>query len=212
MAWHIKQNTTATKRNTTAIQQNTTAIQQNTTALGAKADLASPHFTCSSASPALFGLTEAKIKTPNYPPVQFYPQIGIYSKYGNAQTSVVFQNSQGRAGYIDTNKATVLYASTSDYRLKTGCRPLKNATEKVQLLKPCSFEFVSDPGQQHCGFLAHEVAAVCPQAVAGEKDAVTDDGEILPQGLDQSQLVPLLVKSIQELAARVDQLEKERKQ
>lgn len=158
-------------------------------------------------STTLFGMNEPKIKNPNWPSVQFSPQIGIYTEYADAQTSVVFQNSNGRAGYINTNKATVVYASTSDYRLKTDFRPLDNATEQVKLLKPGSFEFIADPGKRHIGFLAHEVAAICPQAVAGEKDAVTNDGEILPQGLDQSHLIPLLVKSIHELAARVDQLE-----
>ena len=46
-----------------------------------------------------------------------------------------------------------------------------------------------------------------PEAILGEKDAVNDDGSIKPQGIDQSKLVPLLVKAVQELAARVATLE-----
>ena len=46
-----------------------------------------------------------------------------------------------------------------------------------------------------------------PEAVTGEKDAVDDDGNIKPQGLDQSKLVPLLVKAVQELSAKVKALE-----
>jgi hypothetical protein len=46
-----------------------------------------------------------------------------------------------------------------------------------------------------------------PEAVGGEKDAVDDDGKIIPQGIDQSKLVPLMVKTIQELEARIKTLE-----
>ena len=51
------------------------------------------------------------------------------------------------------------------------------------------------------GFLAHEAATVVPEAVCGEKDATE------MQGIDQSKLVPLLVKTIQELEARITALE-----
>jgi hypothetical protein len=55
--------------------------------------------------------------------------------------------------------------------------------------------------------LAHEAQAVVPECVTGEKDAVDADGNIDPQGIDQSKLVPLLVKTIQELEARITALE-----
>jgi len=51
------------------------------------------------------------------------------------------------------------------------------------------------------GFLAHEVSSIVPEAVSGEKD-----GEEM-QELDQSKLVPLLVKTVQELEARITELE-----
>ena len=79
------------------------------------------------------------------------------------------------------------------------------------------------------GFLAHEVSSIVPEAISGTKDAVEvwKDGEELPdgvsvgdnkldadgntipvmQGIDQSKLVPLLVKTIQELEARITALE-----
>ena len=48
--------------------------------------------------------------------------------------------------------------------------------------------------------------------MSGVKDEVfpeghKDAGKIKPQGVDQSKLVPLLVKTIQELEARITQLE-----
>jgi len=51
------------------------------------------------------------------------------------------------------------------------------------------------------------VSSIVPEAICGEKDAVDDDGNAVYQGIDQSKLVPLLVKTIQELEARITALE-----
>ena len=59
------------------------------------------------------------------------------------------------------------------------------------------------------GFLAHEVSGVVPFAISGEKDEVWTDGSPMYQQIDQSKLVPLLVKTIQELEARIATLEAE---
>ena len=48
------------------------------------------------------------------------------------------------------------------------------------------------------GVMAHELQEVLPDAVVGEKDAEE------MQGVDYSKIVPLLVKSIQELKAEID--------
>ena len=56
-------------------------------------------------------------------------------------------------------------------------------------------------------FLAHEVQDVVPEAITGAKDAVDADGNPDYQGIDQSKLVPLLVATIQELEARLTELE-----
>ena len=57
------------------------------------------------------------------------------------------------------------------------------------------------------GFIAHEVTGIVSEAISGDKDAVDSDGNIDVQGIDQSKLVPLLVKTIQELEARITALE-----
>ena len=59
------------------------------------------------------------------------------------------------------------------------------------------------------GFLAHEVSSIVPEAITGAKDAVDKDGKPEYQGIDQSKLVPLLTKSLQEALARIDTLEAE---
>ena len=56
------------------------------------------------------------------------------------------------------------------------------------------------------GFIAHELAEVCPDAVTGEKDAVNEDGTIKSQGIDTSFLVATLTAAIQEQQAMIETL------
>ncbi len=98
----------------------------------------------------------------------------------------------------------VAYNTTSDYRLKENVAPIQGALAKVQALKPCTYTWKSAPDEIGEGFLAHELAEVCPQAVTGEKDAVNKDGSIKPQSIDTSFLVATLTAAIQELKAIVD--------
>ena len=48
---------------------------------------------------------------------------------------------------------------------------------------------------------------IVPEAITGEKDAVDSNGDPEYQGIDQSKLVPLLVKTVQELESRIKTLE-----
>lgn len=108
--------------------------------------------------------------------------------------------------YVDTIGTT--YNTSSDYRLKENVQPMTGALDRLLLLKPSRFSYKVD--QTHTlydGFIAHEVSPVVPQAVNGQKDAVDAQGNPRYQGLDASRLVPLLVGAVQELAARVAELE-----
>ena len=80
---------------------------------------------------------------------------------------------------------------------------MTGALSKVALLKPCTYKWNAD-GSDGEGFIAHELAEVCPQAVTGEKDAVDEDGNIKSQGIDTSFLVATLTAAIQELKAEFD--------
>jgi len=108
-------------------------------------------------------------------------------------------------GSISTNGSTITYGGTSDYRLKDDIKPITNALQKVSLLKPCSFTW-KNTGIQDDGFIAHELAEICPNAVVGEKDAVNEDGSILPQQIDTSFLVATLTAAIQEQQALITTL------
>ena len=84
---------------------------------------------------------------------------------------------------------------------------MTSALARLNSLKPSRFNFIADPDKTVDGFIAHEVQAVVPEAIHGEKDAVDEDGNPEYQGIDQSKLVPLLVGALQELSAKVEVLE-----
>ena len=122
---------------------------------------------------------------------------------------LVFSLDGSFQGDIDFNGGVVRYNTTSDYRRKENVTPLENATNQLKQLKTYNFNFIDNPDFTHQGFLAHEAQEVVPNAVSGSKDAVDSDGNPVYQTMDNSVLVPLLVKTIQELEARITTLEGE---
>lgn len=118
-----------------------------------------------------------------------------------------FRKGNAVVGAIRLSSTGTSYLTTSDYRLKQDIEPLQNAVSRLMQLKPCRFAFCATPDQRVDGFLAHEVAAIVPEAVNGARDAVDEEGRILPQSLDGSKLIPLLVAAVQALAQRLDQIE-----
>ena len=120
--------------------------------------------------------------------------------------AIDFRNSAGtQQGYIQTNTSTVLYVSVSDYRLKDNVLPMIGALTKVQALKPCTYTWKNNNSSGQ-GFIAHELQAIVPECVTGEKDAVDAEGKPIYQGIDTSFLVATLTAAIQELKAEVDSL------
>jgi hypothetical protein len=129
------------------------------------------------------------------------------------QRQIGFYVNGGGVGEISSNASSTSYITSSDYRLKHDIAPMTGALAKVALLKPCTYKWNIDDSAGD-GFIAHELAEVCPSAVSGEKDAVNEDGSIKPQGIDTSFLVATLTAAIQEqqaiitaLTARVEALE-----
>jgi hypothetical protein len=113
---------------------------------------------------------------------------------------IQFLNSSGvQSGAITQSASAVSYTTGSDYRLKENIVPMTGALAKVQVLKPVTYDWKVGGSSQ--GFIAHELAEVCPDAVSGEKDAVDADGKPKYQGVDTSFLVATLTAAIQELKA-----------
>jgi hypothetical protein len=122
-------------------------------------------------------------------------------------------NANGTIGSIAANGSVVQYNTTSDYRLKENVAPMTGALARIASLKPVTYTWKID-GSDGEGFIAHELAEVCPHAVSGAKDAVDAEGNPKYQGIDTSFLVATLVKAVQEqqntiaaLTARIEALE-----
>lgn len=108
-------------------------------------------------------------------------------------------------GSISVTASATTYNTSSDYRLKQDVQPLSHALERILALKPSTYQWKST-NEYDNGFVAHELQKVIPQAVTGVKDAVDGSGNPVYQGVDNSKLVPILVKAIQELKAEIEEL------
>lgn len=171
-----------------------------------------------------------------------YTQSGneIYAHYWNTQYTgsgtqyfAYIVRNGSNIGSITTTASATAYNTSSDYRLKENVQPMTNALATVAQLNPVTYTWKST-GEAGQGFIAHELQAVVPDAVTGEKDAIkTERVEVSPavpatydeegneltpaveavfedrevpvyQGVDTSFLVATLTAAIQELKAIVD--------
>ena len=137
-----------------------------------------------------------------------FMNIGHTTGAGTSDGFVRFHRNGSIIGQIRTDGVSnVQYATSSDYRLKENIVTEWDATTRLKQLKPSRFNFKEEKDRTRDGFIAHEVSSIVPEAVGGEKDAVDKNGKIDPQTIDHSKLVPLMVKTIQELEARIAKLE-----
>jgi hypothetical protein len=95
----------------------------------------------------------------------------------------------------------VLYNTSSDQRLKENIQDAAPASALIDAIQVRQFDWKSDGSHQRYGFVAQELFTVAPEAV----HAPADPDEMM--AVDYSKLVPLLVKELQSLRARVAQLE-----
>jgi ABC-type transport system substrate-binding protein len=138
----------------------------------------------------------------------------LRSSSGTSTIGYFYRNGSP-VGSIQSSASSVAYNTSSDYRLKENVDYTWDATTRLKQLKPARFNFIADPDTTVDGFLAHEAQSVVPESVHGTKDGMRDEtdeeGNVTSvpdmQGIDQSKLVPLLVKTIQELEARITALE-----
>jgi len=93
----------------------------------------------------------------------------------------------------------VLYNVTSDQRLKTNI--VDAPAGNIDSIKVRSFDWITDNTHQTYGMVAQELLEVAPYAV----HQPIDKEEMM--AVDYSKLVPMMIKEIQDLKAKVTQLE-----
>lgn len=130
--------------------------------------------------------------------------ININASIANGYRFCSFRINSGgtEKGTITYNTGTgqVNYNQTSDRRLKTNIQPSESALDVLSQMQIVSFDMI-EGGHTNFGVIAQDLEEVFPEAVSPG-----DDGEIVEKawGVDTSNLVPALVKAIQELKAELD--------
>jgi hypothetical protein len=132
------------------------------------------------------------------------PAISCESTSTGSVSQVLFRNPNGQVGSIGTSGTSTSYNTSSDYRLKENIAPMTGALAKVAALNPVTYNWKVD-GSAGQGFIAHELQAVVPDCVTGEKDAVDAEGNPQYQGVDTSFLVATLTAAIKEQQAIIEQ-------
>ena len=115
-----------------------------------------------------------------------------------AGTFIEFFNPNGSVGNITSTASATAFNTSSDYRLKEDLKDF-DGLDKVSKIPVYDFKWKTDATRSY-GVMAHELQEVLPDAVTGDKDAEK------MQSVDYSKIVPLLIKSIQELKAEVESL------
>jgi len=117
----------------------------------------------------------------------------------------------GGIGTWDISCAGVYYSSLqnrSDFRYKKNIETIDfNATDKLMLLRPVSYQYIDsleEPGlrgkKYHYGFIAQEYEKVFPTLVSEDTKGY--------KGISTVELIPILVKAIQEQQKTIEQQQK----
>jgi hypothetical protein len=143
------------------------------------------------------------------------PRLALVTSASIGTTSSLSIYSTGAAAfrfYVD-NAGNIYAANTSitaisDIRLKENVRELDAGLDKILALKPRRFDWKQGKGKDvrdDMGFIAQEVEEVLPELVSGWKAGEGEPDDL--KSVKAGDLIPVLVKAIQELTARVAQLE-----
>jgi hypothetical protein len=117
---------------------------------------------------------------------------------GSGDGYLVFGYNGSQIGSITQSGTTaVLYNITSDQRLKENIQDAAPASALIDALQVRQYDWKADGNHQRYGFIAQELVTVVPEAV----HQPADPEEMM--AVDYSKLVPMLVKEIQSLRARL---------
>jgi len=111
-------------------------------------------------------------------------------------------------GQIQVSASGTTYGTISDYRLKNNPQPLTGSGAFIDALQPKTWTWAAG-GAAGVGFIAHEVAAISPRSVSGQKDAVNEDGSPKYQGMEygSAEFIANIVAELKSLRTRVAALE-----
>jgi len=98
----------------------------------------------------------------------------------------------------------------SDATLKTNIKPLETGLAEINRLQPRRFDWADQTknvGTNIAGFISQEVQEVLPDLTPSFRYSQNEDGtDVLKLGLKMGDMIPTMVKAIQELSAQVTAL------
>jgi hypothetical protein len=128
-------------------------------------------------------------------------RIDLNKSFSGAATAMGFYYNGGQVGSITYTDTSTSFNTSSDQRLKENIADAPSASDDIDAIQVRSFDWKADGEHQKYGMIAQELQTVAPEAVSGNADSE----EMM--GVDYSKLVPMMLKEIQSLRARVAQLE-----
>jgi hypothetical protein len=111
------------------------------------------------------------------------------------------------SGDLHADGDVVAYSTTiSDERLKEDISTVENALDKVKQIRGVEFTRTTN-GKRSAGVIAQEVEKVLPQAISEKALPLQTGTDTIYKTVDYDALNALLIESIKELSARVEELE-----
>jgi hypothetical protein len=120
---------------------------------------------------------------------------------GTRYFAYIANGSSTPVGTISFTSTATAYNTSSDQRLKENIADADDAGSKIDAIQVRKFDWKADGSHQDYGMVAQELLEVAPEAVS----APEDPEEMM--GVDYSKLVPMMLKEIQSLRARIAALE-----
>ena len=133
-------------------------------------------------------------------------QVSPYSTSAQESLSMYSTGASAFRFYVDWG-GTIHATSTSisgisDQRLKENIVDLETGLTEVMALKPRRFDWKNGDKTNVAGFIAQEVETVLPDLIDGFKDDTIEDAK----GVRMGDMIPTLVKAIQEQQTIIDDL------
>jgi hypothetical protein len=158
------------------------------------------------------------LSSPTYIPNTTYITLmsvtGINIRFNATNDRVQFNNSSPYA--YKTGGGT--WGAISDSRLKHSIKDINNALDKILTLHPVHYQFINqgedaNPAGTRTGFIAQEFEQVLPGHTFEMEPMCDADKQLLGEGVKakgiEADLIPYLVKAIQELSIKHDAVKAE---
>jgi hypothetical protein len=117
--------------------------------------------------------------------------------------AIIFQFNTSAVGSISCTPTTTAYNQSSDRRLKTAVAPAADAGALLDAVQVVEFDWKVG-GHVRYGVIAQDLHLIAPEVVT---PGDSNEEVARPWGVDYSKLVPMLIKEVQSLRARVAALE-----